>query len=58
MRIPIRTDQPSFCVIAGNFLVELATGAIQNDVRLLRLGALPDSGEIRHDYWRLITFGF
>ena len=47
-----------FCVMAAIFLVELATGAIQNDVRLLRLGALPDSGEIRHDYWRLITFGF
>jgi membrane associated rhomboid family serine protease len=44
--------------MAAIFLVELATGAIRNDARLLRLGALPDSGEIGHEYWRLITFGF
>ena len=47
-----------FCVIAVIFLVELATGAIRNDARLLRLGALPDIGEIGREYWRLITFGF
>src|SRR5438046_6951657 len=47
-----------FCVMAAIFLVELATGAVRNDARLLRLGALPDSGEIGHEYWRLITFGF
>ncbi|MGB9474592.1 MAG: rhomboid family intramembrane serine protease [Candidatus Udaeobacter sp.] len=47
-----------FCVIAAIFLVELTTGAVRNDARLLRLGALPDSGEIGHEYWRLITFGF
>ena len=44
--------------MAAIFLVELATGAIRNDARLLQLGALPDSGEIGHEYWRLITFGF
>jgi rhomboid protease GluP len=44
--------------MAAIFLVELATGAIRNDARLLRLGALPDIGEIRREYWRLITFGF
>jgi len=47
-----------FCVMAAIFIVEVATGAIRNNVRLLRLGALPDSGEIGHEYWRLITFGF
>src|SRR5437870_11653616 len=47
-----------FCVMAAIFLVELATGAVRNDARLLRLGALPDSGEIGHEYWRLVTFGF
>src|SRR5216110_398550 len=47
-----------FCVMVAIFLVELATGAVRNDARLLRLGALPDSGEIGHEYWRLITFGF
>ena len=40
------------------FLVELARGAVANDAGLLRLGALPDSGPIHHEYWRLITFGF
>jgi rhomboid protease GluP len=40
------------------FLVELARGAVANDAALLGLGALPDSGQIHHEYWRLITFGF
>jgi len=40
------------------FMVELARGAVANDAELLRLGALPDSGQIHHEYWRLITFGF
>jgi membrane associated rhomboid family serine protease len=40
------------------FLVELARGAVANNARLLGLGALPDSGQIRHEYWRLITCAF
>jgi rhomboid protease GluP len=40
------------------FLVELARGAVANDAELFRLGALPDSGQIRHEYWRLITCAF
>ena len=32
------------------FLVELARGAVANDAGLLRLGALPDSGQIHHEY--------
>ena len=40
------------------FIVELARGAIANDAELLRLGALPDNGQIHYEYWRLITFGF
>ena len=44
--------------ITAMFLVELARGAVANDGELLRLGALPDSGQIHNDYWRLITFGF
>jgi rhomboid protease GluP len=40
------------------FMVELARGAIANDAELLRLGALPDSAQIHHEYWRLVTFGF
>lgn len=40
------------------FLVELASGAVATNAGLLRLGALPDSGQIHHEYWRFITFGF
>ena len=40
------------------FLVELARGAVANDAGLLRLGALPDTGPIHHEYWRLMTCGF
>jgi membrane associated rhomboid family serine protease len=45
-------------LLAALFLVEWATGAIGNDGRMLALGALPDSGEIHGEYWRLVTFGF
>lgn len=45
-------------VLIAVFLLELARNAIGNDARLLSLGALPDSGQIHHDYWRLITAGF
>jgi membrane associated rhomboid family serine protease len=47
-----------FCVIAAMFLLELARGVVGNDAGLLALGALPDDGQIHHEYWRLITFGF
>lgn len=47
-----------FCVMTAVFLLELARGAVGNDAGLLGLGALPDSGQIHHEYWRLITFGF
>ena len=45
-------------VIIAMFLLELARNAVRNDARLLGLGALPDSGQIHHEYWRLITAGF
>src|SRR5438045_3762016 len=47
-----------FCVMGALFLLELATNAVGNDAGLLGLGALPDSGQIHHEYWRLITAGF
>jgi membrane associated rhomboid family serine protease len=46
-----------FCVMSGVFVLEIARNAIGNDARLLALGALPDSGQIHHEYWRLITAG-
>jgi len=47
-----------FCVMIAMFLLELARNAVGNNARLLGLGALPDSGQIHHEYWRLITAGF
>src|SRR5438045_6628961 len=47
-----------FCVMGALFLLELATNAVGNDAGLLGLGALPDSGQIHHEYWRLVTAGF
>ena len=44
--------------IIAIFFLELARNAVGNDARLLALGALPDSGQIHHEYWRLITAGF
>jgi membrane associated rhomboid family serine protease len=46
------------CVMAGMFLLELARSAVGNDALLVGLGALPDSGQIDHEYWRLLTAGF
>ena len=40
------------------YFLELATKAVGNDAGLLALGALPDSGQIHHEYWRLFTAGF
>ena len=47
-----------FCVMTAMFLLELAGGAVGNDALLIGLGALPDSGQIDHEYWRLLTAGF
>ena len=46
------------CVMTAMFLLELARNAVGNDAGLLGLGALPDSGQIHHEYWRLLTAGF
>jgi membrane associated rhomboid family serine protease len=40
------------------FLIELGGGAVGNDALLIGLGALPDSGQINHEYWRLLAAGF
>ena len=46
------------CVLIAVYFLELATNAVGNDAGLLTLGALPDSGQIHHEYWRLFTAGF
>jgi rhomboid protease GluP len=40
------------------FGVELASHSAGNEASLLNLGALPDSGELHGQYWRLVTFSF
>jgi membrane associated rhomboid family serine protease len=40
------------------FGVELASHSAGNEASLLKLGALPDSGELHGQYWRLGTFSF
>ena len=57
----IRKAIASFFIAAALcavFALELAHVAPENNAELLRLGALPDSGVIQGEYWRLVTFGF
>jgi rhomboid protease GluP len=44
-------------IIVIAFAVELARGALGNDTAMLSLGALPDSGPVLDQYWRLLSFG-
>ena len=44
-------------LLAG-FAWELITDSTGNDVALLRLGALPDSGQLDGQFWRLATYSF
>jgi rhomboid protease GluP len=57
-RRPYSGSAALFGLVAAMFAVELAAGAVGNDARLLLLGALPDSGGLHHEYWRLLSFGF
>lgn len=43
--------------IAAVFVAEWLTGAVADDDLLLRLGALPGSGQLDGEYWRLLSFG-
>ena len=44
--------------IVIGFGIELATNSVGNDNALLRLGALPDDGELHGEFWRLATYSF
>ena len=37
------------------FGIELASHSVGNEALLLKLGALPDNGELHSQYWRLAT---
>ena len=44
--------------IAIGFGIELATNSIGNDDALLKLGALPDNGQLNGEVWRIATYSF
>jgi rhomboid protease GluP len=44
--------------IAFGFGIELATNSIGNEDALLRLGALPDNGQLHGEFWRIGTYSF
>jgi membrane associated rhomboid family serine protease len=44
--------------IAIGFGIELATNSIGNETALLKLGALPDDGQLHRDFWRIATYSF
>jgi membrane associated rhomboid family serine protease len=44
--------------IAVCFGIEIATNSIGNDVALLKLGALPDDGQLHREVWRIATYSF
>jgi rhomboid protease GluP len=44
--------------IAVCFGIEIATTSIGNDVALLKLGALPDNGQLHGEFWRIATYSF
>ncbi|PYK12695.1 MAG: hypothetical protein DME65_03605 [Verrucomicrobia bacterium] len=44
--------------LLGVFALELATHSVGNDRALLKLGALPDDGDLHGQYWRFATYSF
>ena len=40
------------------FGIELATNRVGNDAALLKLGALPDNGQLHGEFWRIATYSF
>lgn len=44
--------------LAGVFGIEIATHSVGNETALLKLGALPDNGELNGQYWRFATYSF
>ena len=40
------------------FGIEFASHSVGNETLLLKLGALPDNGQLHGEYWRLATYSF
>ena len=48
----------SILAIAVGFGIEIATNSVGNNDALLKLGALPDNGQLRGEFWRVATYSF
>jgi len=44
--------------VAIAFGIEVATSSVGNNDALLKLGALPDDGQLRGQFWRIATYSF
>lgn len=44
--------------IAIAFGIEVATNSVGNNDALLKLGALPDNGQLHGEFWRIATYSF
>ena len=44
--------------IAVGFGIEMAANSFGNNDALLKLGALPDNGQLRGEFWRVATYSF
>ena len=44
--------------ITVGFGIEIATNSVGNDDALLKLGALPDEGQLHGEVWRIATYSF
>src|SRR5437867_11794262 len=40
------------------FAIELVTGSAGNEAALLKLGGLPDNGELHGESWRIATYSY
>lgn len=43
-------------ILLAMFALEVARGAVGDEVALLRMGALPNDGALGGEYWRLVTY--
>jgi len=44
--------------LAIGFGIELATNSVGNYASLLKIGALPDNGQLHGEFWRIATYSF
>ena len=44
--------------IAIGFGIEIATNSVGNDAALLKLGALPDNGQLHAEFWPIAAYSF